>query len=572
MSCIPFDARKLGSTDMRNASSTFAADRRGNVAMIFAVSAIPLMTAVGAAVDYSSAGSIQSHLQADTDAAALLACKSPLTAEADLRKLAQGALDGYMPERTVTITSFKATNNPRSVELTSEVIYPPRFVRLGDVRISTASSCAAGENNYEIALVLDTTGSMNQSAGTGTKMEALRSAATNFVNTMFNNFDASHVKMSIVPFAAAVKVDPATYAPNNVPASSAAWIDASGTSPIHWQNVLNPTASGFTSRFDLFRKLKAVQSGWGWAGCMESLPYPYNTQDATPSTATPATRYVPLFAPDEVGNTLTLFGIPLGVDTANTNSVNNYMDDGTAAGGSCDRNNANKTTRLSQACKYTDPKSTRPNEEGPNWGCTSRPITRLTNVKQTLLDEIAALTANGQTNIAEGLHWGWRTVAKTGVFTDAADYGTQNTTKIIILMTDGVNTWNHETRYSNGTSTVNTVTDSEYSAYGYFKSADGTTAANRFPSGTGTPTTSAEARAAMDKLVGETCTNAKAKNVVIYAVAFSTPGDAIDASGQQLIQDCASGSGKYFLASDASSLNATFVAIAQGIGQLRLTR
>ena len=540
--------------------------------MIFALSALPLITAVGAAVDYSSAGNIQSHLQADTDAAALLACKSPLTADADLKNIAQTALNGYMPERTVTIASFKSTNNPRSIELKSQVTFPPRFIRLGNVSISSTANCAAGENNYEIALVLDTTGSMSQSAGTGTKIEALRTAATNFVNTMYTSFDASRVKMSIVPFAAAVKVDAATYAPSGVPATTATWLDTSGTSPIHWQNATNPSASSFNNRFDLFRKLKAEQSSWGWAGCFESLPYPYNTQDVTPSSATAGTRYVPLLAPDEVGNTLTIFGFPIGTDTASTNSVNNYMDDGTASGGSCDKNNSNKTTRLGQACKYSDPRFTRSSENGPNWGCTSRALTRLTNVKQTLLDEIGALTANGQTNIAEGLHWGWRTVAKTGVFTEASDYGTVGTTKIIILMSDGVNTWNHETRFSNGTSTVNTITDSEYSAYGYFKNADGSTAAGRFPTGTATPTTSAEARTAMDKLVAETCTNAKAKNVVIYSVAFSTPGDAIDASGQQLIQDCATGTGKYFLASDASSLNSTFVAIAQGIGELRLTK
>jgi hypothetical protein len=155
--------------------------------------------------------------------------------------------------------------------------------------------------------------------------------------------------MSIVPFAASVKVNPDTYAPNNVPTSSATWLDSSGTSPIHWSNVQNPTASGFTSRFDIFKKLKAASSSWTWGGCLEALPYPYNTQDVTPSSGTPETRYVPLFAPDEAGNYwFSLFGNTVQDKTNN----NSYMDDGSGSGGTCDSNSTNTTTRFAQACKY----------------------------------------------------------------------------------------------------------------------------------------------------------------------------------------------------------------------------
>jgi Flp pilus assembly protein TadG len=551
---------------MNQVTKTFRADRRGNVAMIFAVTAVPLLLAVGAAVDYSSAGNLHSQLQADTDAATLAACKSPLVAESDLKALAQKMLDGYLPGRTVTITHFKATNNPRSIELTSQVSHPTRFMKLaGPMQITTTANCAAGENFYEIALVLDTTGSMGQSAGSGTKIQALRTAATNFVNTMFTNFDTTHLKMSIVPFAAAVKVDPSTYAPNNTPA--AVWLDSSGSSAVHWSNFSNPAGSSFTSRFDIFKKLKAASANWTWAGCLEALPYPYNTQDVTPSSATPNTRYVPLLAPDEVGSETTctdsFFGRPFTYECHDGGSHNSYMDDGTSSGGSCNALDSSNTKRLGQTCKYVTPKNIRTGEAGPNSQCTSRPITPLTNSKSTLLAEIRALQASGQTNIAEGLHWGWRTISKTGVFTEPAEYGTRATTKIMLLMTDGVNTWS---------SSSSPVVRSQYSAYGYFTNADGTTTTNRLPSGYNNLSTSADARNAIDQVTRETCTNAKAKGIVIYSVAFSTPGDAIDASGQQLIKDCASSADKYFLASDAASLNNSFAAIARGIGELRITK
>ncbi len=546
----------------------FRHSKRGNVAVLFALTALPLITVVGAAVDYSGAANLQSHLQADTDAAALVACKSPLTAEADLKALAQKALNGYMPGQTVTITKFKATNNPRSVELTTKVTYPTRFMKIANVsslNVSITSGCAAGENFYEIALVLDTTGSMSQSAGTGTKIQALRTAATNFVNTMFTNFDPTHLKMSIVPFAASVKVNPDTYAPNNVP--NVAWLDSSGTSSIHWSNFTNPAGSSFSSRFDIYKKLKAVRANWTWAGCLESLPYPYNTQDATPSTGTPNTRYVPLLAPDELGTdttcTINFFGKPITYPCHDPSSDNSYMDDGTATSGSCNSLDGNNTKRLGQACKYVTPTNIRTGEAGPNNQCTSRPITTLTSSQSALTTEIGNLQASGQTNIAEGLHWGWRTIARTGVFNEPAAYGAQNTTKIVVLMTDGVNTWS---------AASSPVARSQYSAYGFFANADLTTTTNRLPPGYGNLSSSTDARNAIDQLTRETCANMKAKGIVIYSVAFSTPGDAIDASGQQLIKDCASGPDKYFLASDAASLNSTFAAIAQGIGALRITK
>lgn len=547
---------------MRRAFRRFARRQDGNIAVIAALAMLPVLTAVGAAVDYSSAARLHSELQADTDAAALIACKSPLTAEADLKTLAQGALNGYLPGYTVAIDSFASTNNPRSVQLTSRITYPTRFMKvanISNVDVSATANCAAGENFYEIALVLDTTGSMSQSAGTGTKIEALRTAATNFVNTMFTSFDTTHLKMAMVPFAASVKVNPDTYAPNNVP--NVGWIDSSGTSSIHWANVQNPAGASFTSRFDIFKKLKAAQSTWTWGGCFESLPYPYNTQDTTPSSATPNTRYVPLFAPDEVGNyQYSFFGITIQ-DATNTNS---YMDDGPSSTGTCQNDDSSVTKRLGQACKYNNIKNKMTGQPGPNSGCTSRAITPLTTTKTTLTTEIGQLQAEGQTNIAEGLHWGWRTITNTGVFSGASAYNTANTTKIIVLMTDGVNTWSSASNVP--------VVKSQYSAYGYFNNVDGSTTSNRLPPGYGSLTTSDDARNAMDQLTRETCTNMKAKNVVIYAVAFSTPGDAIDASGQQLIKDCASSTDKFFLASDAGSLNTIFETIAKGIGALRITK
>ena len=56
--------------------SGFLADRRGNVAVITALSALPVITAIGCVIDYSMATMIKTKLQAAADAATLAAVSS----------------------------------------------------------------------------------------------------------------------------------------------------------------------------------------------------------------------------------------------------------------------------------------------------------------------------------------------------------------------------------------------------------------------------------------------------------------------------------------------------------------
>ena len=51
--------------------SRFAANRKGNVAIIFAIACIPILTAIGCAVDYSLAVRMKSKMQSAADAASV---------------------------------------------------------------------------------------------------------------------------------------------------------------------------------------------------------------------------------------------------------------------------------------------------------------------------------------------------------------------------------------------------------------------------------------------------------------------------------------------------------------------
>src|SRR5262250_359414 len=60
---------------LRATAGRFIGDREGNIAVIFAVAAIPILTFVGAAVDYTRATAARSSMQAALDSTALMLSK-----------------------------------------------------------------------------------------------------------------------------------------------------------------------------------------------------------------------------------------------------------------------------------------------------------------------------------------------------------------------------------------------------------------------------------------------------------------------------------------------------------------
>jgi hypothetical protein len=170
---------------------------------------------------------------------------------------------------------------------------------------------------------------------------------------------------------------------------------------------------------------------------------------------------------------------------------------------------------------------------------------------------------NGNTDIHEGVMWGWRTISPNSVFADAAVYKKPYNNKILILMTDGMNTW---------TSNPNNVLGSYYSAYGFFKNPDGSLPNNRLPTANNGPSTDTQSRAAIDALTLEACKNAAATGVIIYTIGFSVPNDPIDQQGISMLQTCAGSASRAFVANDSSALVGVFQQIANSIGSLRLTQ
>ena len=550
----------------------FSGDEQGAVAMLFSLSFIPMIMLGGVAIDYGRAVQVRDGLRQAADAVTLSLAKSAASqTPAQLETFAARMIAATTTQHPASLVGPPTVSTDKAkvcIEAATNV--DTTFMRIAGVTSVqvTVSSCATNASaNFEIALVLDTSGSMNNSAGSGTKIAAVRTVSTSFVNTMFTNYPTPagqttpRVKFSVVPFAASVAVGSSDT--NN---RTASWIDTNASSSWHWKSwTPSGAASGLaagvtvTDRFGVYNWLKTSRASYDWVGCFETPPYPYNVQDFKPTSASPDSLFVPMLAPDEP-------------DTAGGGYSNNYLGDNPSA--SC-KGSAPTTeaARQDRVCKYKSPNITAASSStnGPNRACNSAPLQRLTSTQSSITTKIGALTANGSTNLHEGFSWGWRTLSPGGTFSDGVAYSEATavipTRKVLILMTDGMNTWPAQSNSLNG---------SDYGAAGFYTSS--TSGSSRFPTqnsagNTILPlTTSAGGTAALDQLTREACANARAAGVAVYTVGFEST-DAISAQGKALLQECAGNDpSRFFLATNSASLNDAFVAIGKSLNSLYLSK
>jgi Flp pilus assembly protein TadG len=520
-------------------------DKRGSVAITFALASTSLVLVIGCAIDYSRATSLRASLQAVTDSAALAQVRQALVlSDTNLRAATQNQLNAAFPYGPVTITTFTVGATRTDLQLVTSAASQNTFMKAfgRDTLTVTATSYGkVGTDTFEIALVMDNSGSMGTSAGGASKMQSAKDAANQLIDVMMTSKAAGRTKISVVPFTLAVNVG-STYA-------TATWMDTQAKSSIHWTpkgTMDKPTGSRATwSRFNLLTAM-----GVAWGGCVEMRPDAWGTNDAAPTTAQPDSLFVPMAAPDEPDNSGSY-----GYGYSGASSYpNNYLNDN---GSGCSGTDITTSTQYAKAqskvCKYT-PASGKDlsGGKGPNYNCTAQALTRLSSSTTTLHGAINAMTAYGNTNLLEGFMWGWRTLSPNLPFADGRAYTTSGNRKIIVLLTDGMNAWDSASNHNL----------SVYSAFGYYGNNRLGTGAVDAPS----------ARALMDAKTKEACTNAKAAGVSVYTVGFSVSTEPIDAAGLALLKDCATADSMAYVANNSSEIVTVFQKIADDLGNLRLTR
>jgi Flp pilus assembly protein TadG len=191
----------------------------GNVAVMFAVTAFMLLTAVGAAVDYTAMVRAQSQLQSQVDAGVLAAATVDIKTNENGKEkktreeIAYDIVEANGFDLSQSKPKLKIKSN--SVILTAESIYKPRFAAfLGFDTVKLSAAAESGlpqEQAFDVVLVLDNTESMDVNG----KLEALKDGATQLIEAIESG--GSGTKIGIVPFARYVRVSDT--------ARTASWFD-----------------------------------------------------------------------------------------------------------------------------------------------------------------------------------------------------------------------------------------------------------------------------------------------------------------------------------------------------------
>jgi len=201
--------------------ASFGRDRRGNVALTFAIATLPIVGAVGYAVDYSHANNVKAALQAALDSTALmLARDASSTSNTDLNAKALNyftALFNRPEAKNVSINASYTTSGGSKIVVNGSATVPTTFLGIigyNDLTVGGSSTTAWGSTRLRVALALDNTGSM---ASDG-KMTALKSATKSLLTQLKNAASTNgDVYVSIIPFAKDVNVGSGNY--------NASWID-----------------------------------------------------------------------------------------------------------------------------------------------------------------------------------------------------------------------------------------------------------------------------------------------------------------------------------------------------------
>jgi Flp pilus assembly protein TadG len=496
----------------------FLSDVRGNFLMLTGIAIVPIMGALALAIDYADMSRQRQDTLNALDAAGIAAARRILEGATEdqvrtyTRQFFDANLGAVDPDDAVLNVELPANiDGGGRVRLTADLTYHPRFLppflgllKGGRVDTTAPLSMAAMsevqlQNTVEVALVLDNSGSMDY-LGTGSgkkRIELLRSAASQLVDQLAATATVMRqvenpVQFSVVPFAASVNIGASN--------KDEPWMDTTGISSIHHENfdwtTLTATnkkiqqnggtgpyykkGTGWGSdenkvvtRFTLFNDIKrcgnssctasSLLSFASWAGCVESRPSPYNTNDDAATSGAPDTLYVPMFAPDEAGDK---WKANSNDTMKNFSAYSSWWDDVS--------NNNSAKIRQRHAAKYFtnapfNTLSASAAGSGPNTSCTTTAITPLTDVTTTaglkkVKDAIAVMAANGATNVPEGLAWGWRTLSSRAPFTGGRPETVRGNDKVVIVLTDGANTYYTPSSLGASDSADNR---SIYSAYAY---------------------------------------------------------------------------------------------------------
>lgn len=205
----------------------------GGIAIMTALVAFPLILATALAIEYSRVTYVETRLKIAVDASAIAGARYDLATaqQTALRFFKANFPDGFMNITATPVVTVLNNNSRIRVSVNTKV---PAVLGLiigqTDYNISTATEVDRQTTRLEVAMVLDTTGSMADN----NKIRSMRTAASNFVDILSGVATNTQqlnptIYISLVPYVAAVNIgtnrtswlsDPATVTnsfPSKVP-------------------------------------------------------------------------------------------------------------------------------------------------------------------------------------------------------------------------------------------------------------------------------------------------------------------------------------------------------------------
>lgn len=516
-------------------------DTKGNTLAIFAAALVPLVAMIGSGLDLSFAYMAKAKLQNACDAAVLAGRQSmdgnfwKEANEAEAHKFFDFNFPvGMMGTQSVRFTVEQDSEDRAQLVGFAAASLPTKMMYIfGFDAIPIEANCNAKRDlgHNDVMLVLDTTGSMNESIDSITKIDRLRTGASGLYRALADTENDAITRFGIVSYS-------------------------------HTVNV----ARSLRDR-DILRNQTYIDGIFSWEECTYFPPYlyncrgdgkTYNIEKDMPYLGQKGSRYGRATFIRRTGSkTVHINNTRWSSPAGTSESIVNFRESGdgcieerssigekgtsisilqTVSQADIDAVARNDNERERQWGRY-DPEI----EEGESQsGCPSE--SQKLQVYETEADfnrAISSATANvtGGTYHDIGMLWGARFLSPTGMF--AADnptsHGIVPVNRHIVFMTDG--------KLDTG--------DSLYSAYGidkYDKRIQGWGSQdrkhiNRFHA---------------------ICDRVKSDSTTIWVIA-------LDVTDTDEIEECAS-SDAHFYTSDGSDLEQIFERIGRGIGNLRLTR
>ena len=227
-----------------------SSDRRGAIAVVFALAAIPMILAAGVATDLGRAYLVKAELHRALDAATLAVGTSTDTTPSVLTSvLIQTFNNNYHLSNIATPSAPTMVISNNIIDSNVSATIPMMLMAMVTPSLTVAAHSQINKqtSGIELVLALDTTGSMADN----NKMVELKSAAHSLLSTIFGGqSSAQFAYVGIVPFSDTVNVGVANTSYVSPAPSTYDWGKDSHNQPLNWGGCVMAPASPYDQTDD----------------------------------------------------------------------------------------------------------------------------------------------------------------------------------------------------------------------------------------------------------------------------------------------------------------------------------